>query len=313
MEKGNVDILMAIYNPNIEFLEKQLISLNNQTYSNIKLYIFDDCITNRCDISIFNKYITNFEWEVLPYEEKNLNYIKAFEKLVKRSTGDYIAFCDQDDIWVSDKLEKCINYLSETKTLLVASDRQIIDQNDMIICDSVRKNSTKNYDTWNTNDDITKYNIFVTHAVGMSIVMDGPFARSTLPFSEYAGHDKWVLSCSSTEGRVGYLNEPLVKYRRHGKNVSGVLIGIKSKRDYIERRIVPDLKAIEDFKEKYPFHKDLKEIETFAQARYHGKIRDLYKYRYLAPDIAKFDMLISLVPDFLFPLFVKLAQFISKK
>lgn len=44
MNNKQVDILLAVYNPNEEYLIKQLISLNNQTYPNLKLYIFDDCI-----------------------------------------------------------------------------------------------------------------------------------------------------------------------------------------------------------------------------------------------------------------------------
>ena len=308
-----VDILLSVYNPNIKYLKKQLESLNNQTYSNIKIYIFDDSINNRCDRNIFKENITRFEWEILPYESENLNYIKAFEKLVEASEGKYIAFCDQDDIWKDNKIEKCVNFLKETKTLLVASDREIIDKDDNVICKSVRKNSKKNYDIWNTYDDITKYNIFVTHAVGMSILMDGNFARSILPFSHYSGHDKWVIACACTEGKVGYINETLVKYRRHNQNVSGVLIGIHTKDDYIRERIVPDIKFIKDFKKRYPHHKDMKEIEKFAFARYYGKIKDLFKYRYLAPDIAMFDIVITLVPNKFFPIFVKLAQFMSMK
>lgn len=309
----NVDILLSVYNPDENYLRKQLISLNNQTYKNIKLYIFDDCIEKRCNKIIFEECITNFEWELLPYEPKNLNYIKAFETLVKKSSGRYIAFCDQDDIWNNDKIEKCVQYIKQKNVLLVATDRMIINQDDIIVCESVREHSNKNYDNWSTYDDITKYNIFVTYAVGMSIVMDGDFARSILPFSSYSGHDKWVLACASTEGKVGFIDEPLVKYRRHGHNVSGVLIGIHSKKDYIKERIQPDLLFIKDFKTRYPHHKDIMEIEAFALARYQGNIKNLYKYRYLAPDIAFFDIVISLIPDMFFPLFVKLAQFVSSK
>ena len=311
MIKERVDILLSVYNPNMEYLKKQLISLNNHTYKYIKLYIFDDCINNRCDCRIFEKYITNFEWEILPYCEKNLNYMGAFEKLVMESQGEYIAFCDQDDIWMTDKIEKCIEYMKQTETVLVVTDKQIIDENDNITCSSVRKNSKKNYDNWNTYDDITKYNLFITYAVGMSIVMSGDFARSTLPLSKNTGHDKWVLACASTEGKVGYLNEPLVKYRRHGKNVSGVLVGINSKKDYIKERILPDLKVIEDFKKKYPNHKDINEIESFANARKDGNIVTLFKLRKLAPDVAKFDIVTSLLPDKIFMLMVKIAQKIS--
>ena len=277
MNNKQVDILLSVYNPNEEYLIKQLISLNNQTYPNLKLYIFDDCIKKRCNLDLFEKYITNFSYEVLPYCEENLNYMGAFEKLVQRSDGEYIAFCDQDDIWMDDKVEKCVAYMNEKNIDLVVTDKQIIDENDNVTCSSVRKHSNKNYDNWNTYDDITKYNIFVTYAVGMSIIMKASFAKKSLPFSKYTGHDKWVLACTSTEGKVGYLNLPLVQYRRHGKNVSGVLVGIETKEDYINQRIMPDLKMIEDFKQKYPNHKDLNEIEKFANglddANYAKKIK----------------------------------------
>lgn len=313
MIKNRVDILLSVYNPNPIFLKKQLMSLNCQTYKNIKLYVYDDCITNRCDLSIFEQCINNFEWEMLPYQDKNINYMKAFEKLVEYSEGEYVAFCDQDDIWLPTKIEKCVNYIKENNLILTVTDKMLIDKNDDIICQSVRKSSKKNYDNWITFDDITKYNIFVTYAVGMSIVLKGEYAKKFLPYSKYTGHDKWVLACASTEGYVGYLEEPLVQYRRHGANVSGVLVGIKNKDDYIKERIIPDLNLIHDFKTRYPNHKDIKEIECFAKARYSGNIYKLFKYRYLAPDIAKFDIVVALTPRFLFKVLVKMAQFVSTK
>ena len=236
--KDRVDILLSVYDPNIDYLIKQLKSLNNQTYDNLKLYVFDDCVDKRCNIEIFERYITNFEYEVLPYESKNLGYIKAFEKLIKYSTGKYIAFCDQDDIWMSNKIEKCIEVLRRDKSLAVASERQIIDENDNIIWKKVRDHSHKNYDSWHSFDDIAKYNLFITFAVGMSIVACGDFARSTLPISSYTAHDKWILSCAATEGTVSFIEEPLVQYRRHGKNVSGILKGINTKEDYIKKNIL---------------------------------------------------------------------------
>ena len=63
----------------------------------------------------------------------------AFEKLVQRSDGEYIAFCDQDDIWMDDKVEKCVAYMNEKNIDLVVTDKQIIDENDNVTCSSVKK------------------------------------------------------------------------------------------------------------------------------------------------------------------------------
>ena len=119
MNNKQVDILLSVYNPNEEYLIKQLISLNNQTYPNLKLYIFDDCIKKRCNLDLFEKYITNFSYEVLPYCEENLNYMGAFEKLVQRSDGEYIAFCDSDDTMKAEMLETLYQCAEEQKVDIV--------------------------------------------------------------------------------------------------------------------------------------------------------------------------------------------------
>lgn len=64
-------------------------------------------------------------------------------------------------------------------------------------------------------------------------------------------------------------------------------------------------------KKKYPNHKDINEIESFANARKDGNIVTLFKLRKLAPDVAKFDIVTSLLPDKIFMLMVKIAQKIS--
>ena len=306
-----VDILLSVYNPNINFLIKQLQSLNQQTYKNIELFVFDDCVTHRTDREIIKKEISSFPVTFLPYEDENLGYTKAFETLIAASNGKYIAFCDQDDIWKNDKIEKCIHTLKKDQSLLVASDRTIIDENDNVTIPSVRKSSNKNYESWHTGDDIVKYNIFTTYAVGMCIVMDGEFARSILPLSTFTGHDKWVLCCAGIEGKISFIEEPLVKYRRHGHNVSGVLNGVNSKKDYYQKRVLCHQKIIEDLIKKYPHYKDKEEVLEFSQGRLTKNRKILRKYRCLAPDIVKFEIVLSFIPGFLFKPLMYLARKIS--
>lgn len=306
MEK--VSILLSIYKPNLTYLALQLNSLNNQDYENLEVIINDDCPESPCPIYIFEQYLTKVPYKILKQNKSNLNYIKSFEKLVKNSDGKYIAFCDQDDIWFSNKISKSVSTLKKENALLVASDKQIIDEDGNVIIDSVRKKSNKPYDNWKTGDDIAKYNLIITYSVGMALVLDGDFARSAIPFSNYTGHDKWLISCAATEGKVAYIEEPLVQYRRHGRNVSGVLIGINTKEDYLKQRVLPDINAIYDFLRKYPFFKDKNDVLGFAEARKNHNLIKLFKYRYLAPDIAKFDICLCFVPNFAFKFLIYLAR-----
>jgi len=308
-----VDILLSIYNPNLDYLREQLISINNQTYANIDLYVYDDCIDKRTSQNFINKYITNYPIHFLPYEENNLGYTKAFEKLTIASKGKYVAFCDQDDVWHNDKIEKCVNELKKSHALLVASDKSIIDKDDNIIIPSVRAVSNKNYDSWKTGDDIMKYNFVITFAVGMSMVLDGDFARSIVPFSSYTGHDKWALACAAIEGIVAFIDEPLVDYRRHGNNVSGILVGINTKDDYYKARIKPNENVLNDLIKKYGNFPDKKELLDFIDARKKGDTKRLKKYEYIAPDVVKFEIVMSRIPKKLFPVFLLTVRKIASR
>ena len=57
MHMKKVNVLLSVYNPNRRYLEEQLRSLDNQTYDNMDIIIFDDCVKNRCDQKIFESNI----------------------------------------------------------------------------------------------------------------------------------------------------------------------------------------------------------------------------------------------------------------
>ena len=306
MEK--VSVLLSVYRPNQKYLEEQLASLDNQTYENMEILIFDDCVKERCSKEIFERCLKKKPYRILPYKEKNLGYTKAFEYLTENSDGDYIAFCDQDDVWHNEKIEKCVNCLNKDETLLVATDRSIIDEKGELICSSVRHTSHSATETWNTYEDIGIPNLFMCYSPGMSLVARGDFVRSTVPFSIHTGHDKWVISCACAMGRVSYLDQPLAAYRRHGKNVSGVLAGIHCKKDYQEKRVVPNLKLVQEFIKRYPEYKGNQVALAFARARVKHNIPKLIKYRHLSPDIAKFEILLALMPDFVMKICIRILQ-----
>lgn len=214
MNNKQVDILLSVYNPNEEYLIKQLISLNNQTYPNLKLYIFDDCIKKRCNLDLFEKYITNFSYEVLPYCEENLNYMGAFEKLVQRSDGEYIAFCDQDDIWMDDKVEKVLKCFDESKCTCVLHDNVVLNSDtNEIIYDSFFK--------WRKSKTGYLNNIWKNSYIGCCMAFDSLLKNKILPIpNDIEMHDQWIGIINDKYGKSVLLDNRLIKYRRHGNNVS---------------------------------------------------------------------------------------------
>lgn len=302
---NKVSILLSIYKPNVEFLRKQLISLNEQTYENLDLIVWNDCPDDTTDYTlIFDECIKNFKYRMFN-ENKNLGYTKAFEKLVTLADGYYVSFCDQDDIWKSDKIKKCVEELEKENGSYVVCDKGLIDSNNNLIKESVRRTSKKSSETWSTGDYITDKAIFVCFATGMSIIAKREDVLSVTPFPITVAHDRWLAVALSVLGKPVFLEEPLVLYRRTGKNATGVLNGINSKKDYYKFRADNTI-AIESFENFFPDYKNLAEIKSCNRARISGSVFKIIKYRRFIPDLYLYEVFLSLCPDFLFKSLKKL-------
>ena len=304
---SDVTILLSVYHPEYPYLKKQLRSLEQQTYEKKQMLIWID---DPADIET-SPWVESLKLSI-PYEiykaEKNLGYIKAFEQLTRMAETPYIAYCDQDDLWDPEKLEKCIHILEKEDAVLVTTDRRVIDENDQVLVESDCQESPNVQNSWKTGDDITLRAATSCMAIGMSIVMRTDAAQKAMPFSVHTGHDKWLTLCASHQGKVAFIKEPLVSYRRHGKNVSGVLSGITCKKDYFDDRIHSSYEVAKQFCEKYPDDHACKEILRYAGARQEGKILTLWKMRDIAPEISRFEIVYHMVPDFVFRLGIKLIR-----
>lgn len=129
-----------------------------------------------------------------------------------------------------------------------------------------------------------------------------------MPFSEYTGHDKWLIACACACGRVSFLDEPLSYYRRYGQNVTGVLAGIKSKKDYDEQRIMPHFELIKEFDKRYPGYEGISRALEFANARLsHNPIALLKNYS-IAPNLVKFEVVMAVLPEYIVKILIRFLQ-----
>lgn len=101
-----VDILLASYN-GINYIQKQIDSIINQTYQDFLLWIRDDGSTDGTQ-EVLRKYEENYPGKIHVVEDKkgNLGVRKNFNELLRYSGQDYCMFCDQDDVWLPEKVEK---------------------------------------------------------------------------------------------------------------------------------------------------------------------------------------------------------------
>jgi len=223
-----IDICMATYNGE-KYLEQQLDSILEQTYKNFKINIIDDKSTDNT-VEILKDYKIRFPNKIF-YEVNgnNIGFVKNFEKLLKKSTKDYIALSDQDDIWVKEKLTIEMNKLLESeeynKPILVHSDLEMI-YDDKKDC----KNSFFKYRGISFSDS-QSLSWLISHGgvMGNTILMNRKLRDLALPFPEkLIYHDYWLPIIATIYGKCVTIEKPLVLYRIHDSNTSNSVDTIRS-------------------------------------------------------------------------------------
>lgn len=94
-----------------EYLQSAISSVLNQTYKNIELIVVDDNNPDTLERKLTEEIILNFDDSRILYikHSKNLNGAVARNTGIKVATGSYIAFLDSDDLFLEDRIEKCVN------------------------------------------------------------------------------------------------------------------------------------------------------------------------------------------------------------
>jgi len=121
-------VLLSTFNGE-RFLEELLNSVAHQEGANVKLLVRDDGSTDRT-LEILNSYSRSLEIEVL--QGVNLGTNKSFQelfRLARLKEFDYLAFCDQDDVWHPTKLKRASESLERNRKNFYASKRKLIDAN----------------------------------------------------------------------------------------------------------------------------------------------------------------------------------------
>ncbi len=216
-----IDILLATYNGE-KYLEEQIDSILNQTYKNIKLIISDDCSTDNT-IDILKKYESEDSRVKVYIQEENLGVVKNIEYLLSRVESPYYMLADQDDYWMSEKVEKSLNALKDSKTDLVFGDLEVVDENLNTIYTSFNDymlltRKIKKY------IDSYKVNYLYNCVTGCTILAKKETIDWILPLptvSKHLIHDHWIGIMVAINGKLAYMPEKYIKYRQHGNNQIG--------------------------------------------------------------------------------------------
>ncbi|MED5529744.1 MAG: glycosyltransferase family 2 protein, partial [Pseudomonadota bacterium] len=237
-----IAILLSTYN-GTKYLEEQLDSILNQTYSNYVIVARDDGSYDDT-IQLLNKYAKKFtdKFHLLEQDLLNLGASDSFSYLIeyvlenKQSLGlesAYMMFCDQDDIWSLEKIDKQIDEMIKVEKhqtgtkpipVLIHSNLRVVSEDKSLIAESfvhyqgleIERNRFTNLVISNV---VTGCTVFINEAL----------ARKAVPVSKEAiMHDWWLSLVASAFGKLVFIDAPLVSYRQHDTNAIGAKEFVKS-------------------------------------------------------------------------------------
>jgi glycosyltransferase involved in cell wall biosynthesis len=205
----NISVCMAVYN-GARFVGEQIASILPQLGPEDELVIVDDCSKDR-SVAIIEalgdpriKLLRN---------EHNRGVLKTFERALANSSGDLIFLCDQDDLWRGDKVQKFRDLFRERPDVSLAL-------SDACMIDAEGNTTVRSCMGPRFRPGLVR-NLVQSRFLGCAMVLRRSLLAYCLPFPEGTPqHDLWIGLVNQLVGRVGFIAEPLICYRRHSNTVT---------------------------------------------------------------------------------------------
>ena len=206
--KDLVSIITPSYSSE-KFISATIESVLNQTYKNWEMIIVDDCSPDNSN-EIIESYMKKDSRIKLIKLEKNSGPAVARNRAIEEAKGRYIAFLDADDLWISDKLEKQIDFMQKNDLIFTYSAYKLIDENDNYLGEFIPPEIVSYYSILKTNPIGCLTAIYDTQKLG-KICMPNVLKRQD--------YGLWLKILKKIKQTKGIL-EPLAIYRLRKNSVS---------------------------------------------------------------------------------------------
>ena len=218
-----ITILMATYN-GARFLAEQIDSLLSQTEQDFVLHIQDDRSTDETD-SILRAYAEKYPEKIFIHARtQNSGGAKwNFLDLMANYQDDYVMLCDQDDVWLPDKITLTLQAMQRTEKaygtempILVHTDLTVVDESLNTVAESLNR----------MLDLRMEYGILSSQTVqntvtGCTAMYNRALAQRIRVPQACIVHDWWLGMMAVCFGKKEYLPDKTLLYRQHGANSIG--------------------------------------------------------------------------------------------
>jgi glycosyltransferase involved in cell wall biosynthesis len=248
-----------VYNGRL-FLPAQLKSLADQTHGNWVLLWRDDGSQDNSQqiMELFADEVGRHRVKQLLEPKGQVGITSSFMHLLSNAPAEaaFFAFCDQDDVWLPEKLTRAIRFFetaSATEATLYCARQMLVDKNLSPL------GLSPNFNRESGLGNALVQNI----ATGCTIMMNREARRHVISAAAPQGtlHDHWTyLVVCAVAGRVFFDQDPSILYRQHGRNAVGsqATIGRRIRRALgrgpkpFLQNLANNLGAISGFREHFP-------------------------------------------------------------
>ena len=209
-----ISVIMPYYNKEF-FLKKSIQSILDQTHKNFEIILInDEQSVKSCN---FLKEISKLDSRIkLFLNEKNLGAGLSRNLGIKKATGEFIAFCDCDDLWKPSKLELQLKFMKNSNLNFSFTAYEIIDQNENII-DTRRADKIIDFNMLKNSCDIGLSTVLIKKKI---------FEEIKYKFPNLVTKEDYVLWLMLAKDGINLsgLNQNLVSWRKSKNSLSSSTI-----------------------------------------------------------------------------------------
>lgn len=222
-----IAVLISTFNGE-KYLQQQIDSINKQEFNkdvfDLQIYIRDDGSRDKT-LEIIKKNESNNIIHWIDSKGVNVGIRKSFFLLLKKVNADFYFFCDQDDIWLSPKIDKFMRKFGQINNEIpggVYSDLLLVDADNNSLGQSMMQHNGWSY---SEKRDFAKlmlnYRVtgcaFAVNKSARDVVLSVGISK----FAKVYMHDVTLSQLASYFDNLHFLPECLVRYRQHSNNVLG--------------------------------------------------------------------------------------------
>lgn len=185
------------------FIGEQLDSILPQLAPEDEIVVSDDVSTDRTLEVIAQRGDARIR--VLA-NDLRVGCVANFQRAIEHCRGDTVFFCDQDDIWLPNKVEMLDAALRTARC--AASDAIVVDANLATL--------HRSYFEWRGARQFSRLSIYLKPPIiGATVACRRDYVETLLPFPSGVSHDFWLTFNAACDDTLAILRTPLILYRRH--------------------------------------------------------------------------------------------------